>query len=663
MNQFDNPFHDLWLTEILSPQDFVRMFSPKIIEFSEDLFGTGNVVVRGRQGSGKSMLLRLLDTNTRVAYALSGEDCPIPPNRSFFCGSVNLTRANISSMSSRLPRNPESDDKEWAAATFSDILNLSLAVDLLRNLSELANRQRKEESLRSILEVDLSTKAQRQLCEDLNSDTSWYGIFEECKSVADILKTSRIRLDHYRAYFNFNLDDLDEEVLKTRAEVGEPASKLAESLRSSGIIPDDCLVYFKIDQHEELFELEAETGLGDVFRQVINKCLAGRDHRCAYRIGTRHYSWSQQVKIWGTSARLENLRDYSVVDIDGIFRRAENSKIGNKAFTSFAGDVFRRRLNAAGISELSSTGLVKQVFGATPLAPERASAFKIPQEKFRRKYPEHWASEWIELLVQLREDAPLDSKLGEAWLLQETQIQKRVARNGSLASSMPWQTRQWWKKERNEVAIMQLASESGQNMIWFGERHVINLSGGNILAFMSICRTIWSGWLRQMDEAKLAGTVVPSINRSIQTVGIYEASKLWVDKLREGQNGELRRKLVFQLAEWFVVTLKQDRSLSNPGHNGFSLLRTEFERDSPITQIIRSCRDYGDLIESPHTSKIRTGERVKWYLNPVLCPYFGLPHVRTKEPIYTDLAELKRVFSGEFRTASAARPENAELFE
>ena len=30
----------------------------------------------------------------------------------------------------------------------------------------------------------------------------------------------------------------------------------------------------KIDQHEELFELERETGLGDVFRQMINKALA-----------------------------------------------------------------------------------------------------------------------------------------------------------------------------------------------------------------------------------------------------------------------------------------------------------------------------------------------------------------------------------------------------
>ena len=663
MNNFDNPFHDLWLTEILNPKEFVQMFSPKIVEYSEALFGTGNVVVRGRQGSGKSMLLRLLDTNTRIAYAMSRERSPIPKGPQFFCSSVNLTSANISAMSSRMSRKPDAKERVWAAKNFSDILNYSLALDMLYNLSKLWERQQSDESLRLILATDLSRSAQLKFCEELNSDNSWYGVFHECRTVEHVLGTMRNRLDHYRAYFNFNLDHLDTRTQETTTEVGEPLSKLADSLRASGVIPDDCLAYFKIDQHEELFELEAETGLGDVFRQIINKALARRDHRSAYRIGTRHYSWSEQVKIWGTSAHLEDMRDYTVVDIDRIFRRPENPKIGDNAFRGFAQDVFQRRMSAANLAHPTSKNHIRDVFGVTPRPAERARAFRAREERSLQSYPRHWAQGWKELFVELREKEPLDSKLGEAWLRQRAQSKLSMNFDETLAQSMPWKTRTWWKKERNEVALMQLASESGQNLTWAGEQHIVALSGGNILTFMSICRTIWSGWLRQMDDAALAEISVPKIGPDEQKVGIYEASKLWVDKLREGQDGEQRRELVLKLGEWFSRTLREDKALSNPGHNGFSLRRSEFEKNDVINRTIRRCRDYGDLIESRHTSKTPSGDRIKWYLNPILCPYFGLPHVRTKEPIYTDLNRLRKVLAGSTFEDRSDDYVNPELFD
>ena len=86
MDRTNNPFHDLWLTEILKSEEFVQLFSPEVAKLAEDLFGKGNVVVRGRQGSGKSMLLRLLDANTRIAYAKSNERNPIPDKRKLYYG-------------------------------------------------------------------------------------------------------------------------------------------------------------------------------------------------------------------------------------------------------------------------------------------------------------------------------------------------------------------------------------------------------------------------------------------------------------------------------------------------------------------------------------------------------------------------------------------------
>lgn len=37
MQRHDNPFHDLWLTEILNPTEFVNMFSPHIVKHAAEL--------------------------------------------------------------------------------------------------------------------------------------------------------------------------------------------------------------------------------------------------------------------------------------------------------------------------------------------------------------------------------------------------------------------------------------------------------------------------------------------------------------------------------------------------------------------------------------------------------------------------------------------------
>ena len=589
MNRFDNPFHDLWLTEILNPDDFVQMFSPRIVEYADALFGTGNVVVRGRQGSGKSMLLRLLDTKTRVAYARANLPNPIPSTRNFICGSVNLTRSNFNAISARLPRQLTRAETDDAAATFSDFLNCHLARSLLRDILDLGRRQATESNLREIVRIDTSARAQKRLCAELNRDNSWYGAFSSCGTMAQLVERTQQRSDHYSAYFNFNIHELDSSVRQTRTPIGEPLSVLAECLRAAKVIPDDCFVYYKIDQHEELYELEKETGLGDVFRQLINRALAGRDRRSAYRIGTRHYSWTNQVKIWGTAGHLEDMRDYSIVDIDEMFRRPENPRIGDRAFRGFAEDVFRRRLAVAQIDDGGHTGsLVTEVFGRTPTARARARAFATPKARQRHRFPEDWAKGWTTLLAHLREEDPLDAKLGEAWLLQGAQQAAKVFADDRAAVDKPWRQRRWWLKERHEVALMHLASETGQNMTWAGDRHIIGLSGWNILAFMSMCRTIWSGWLRTQSDESLDGTDRPSIEQATQIVGIYEASKLWVDKLREGEDGDRRRTFILAVGEWFGQELRRDKALSNPGHNGFSLLQREFDRRT------RSTRRSGD---------------------------------------------------------------------
>ena len=164
---------------------------------------------------------------------------------------------------------------------------------------------------------------------------------------------------------------------------------------------------------------------------------------------------------------------------------------------------------------------------------------------------------------------------------------------------------------------------------------------------MSLCRAIWAAWLRGTSDDELRTIHLPRIDRGAQIIGIYEASRAWCDKLKEGADGENRTKFITALGSWFSQRIRHDKALSNPGHNGISLLQSEFEEHNFITDLIRNCRDNGDLIESIHTTKNPDAKpRIKWYLNPLLCPCFRIPHIRTKEPIYSTTGELQKIFDG-----------------
>ncbi|WP_266160394.1 hypothetical protein [Dyella silvatica] len=653
MERHDNPFHDLWLTEILNPSEFVQMFSPFVVKNMDELFGTTNVVVRGTQGSGKSMLLNLLSTTTRIAYERSsGEKYPWAGNgTTFIAAGIHLIRDNAKIVASRLSEIPEDRRENWAAATFADYVNYVLVQDMLFNVTLLAKEQAKDGCLKSQIEIKLSDDNERNFVEKLSSSNALFGYFSKCKSLDDVSKRVSERLQAYRRYFNFHHDKLDKDVDQTKTVIGEPMIVLAEALRDTGIIPSKTLFFLRIDQHEELYALERTSRYGDIFRKVINGLLALRDSRVSYRVGTRYYAWSEEVGIWGSGAALEHMRDYIYINLEEVFRRPENKRVGTP-FDNFAEDVFRRRLKASSfeLTEEQMARPLETVFGSSLPARERASRYGKP-EKPLLKIPKDWDPKWkVELEALWRKGDFLQAKLGGVWLRQELQQKKNFHRNRDLVAGYPWMEHaaRYWVKERNEAALIQMAGAAIQALVWCGKQNIIDLAGSNILSFMSICRAIWSAWLRNVsdkDLAELEGP--PSIWIEEQIIGINEASKIWFDKLREGLDGDRRTAFISALGSWFAKSIREDRALSNPGHNGFSLLRSDLESQSDIVQIIKNSLDHGDLIESDHTTKMKDQKpRKKWYLHPLLCPYFRIPYVRTKEPIYTSVEELEQRFRG-----------------
>ncbi|MBV5269850.1 MAG: hypothetical protein JZU55_08070, partial [Afipia sp.] len=77
MDRRINPFNELYVSETIRSTDFVRIFSPLVVDSAAPLFLPGNVVLQGVQGSGKSMLLSLLRPEVRTAYLHADVDFPL----------------------------------------------------------------------------------------------------------------------------------------------------------------------------------------------------------------------------------------------------------------------------------------------------------------------------------------------------------------------------------------------------------------------------------------------------------------------------------------------------------------------------------------------------------------------------------------------------------
>lgn len=634
-----NPFAESAITEHIAAEDFVRVFSPLIVSNATELFRHGNVVLRGTPGSGKSMLLALLRPETRMAYHRDGLEFPISNQSSrFISAGINLTQVGAQDIGNRLSqRNPSQQDKELPYI-FADFVNYHLAFDLIKNIQKFQGS-----GLAGLCaQVGLSCDPEklRQAVEKIANHECWFGYLMDITDTSDLLRRMEQRLRTYRSYFNHNLDALPSDFRETRSVIGEPVAAIGSVIRETGLIDDDVLVFVRVDQLEELYHLEQHYGLGAQFREVINKALAMRDRRVSYRIGTRGYAWEENLAVFATGSRLEQDRDFGVVDLDVILRRAENRRIWR--FPDIAGDIFKRRLVSAGynVKQNAPLDLLRQVFGRPLPRAELARIYAGANPERALDLDLDWPETWKSRLRTVAATSVLSAKLGSAWARQRG---KASVMSNPEDTPLPWEdhARRWWKKERQEQALMQIASRCGQRMIWSGDDDIVELSGGNILTFITLCKHIWQSWLRTPNPGT-GDSELPEINYSIQATGIYDASRSWVEKsIPQGYDGNSRARIVQKLAVHFAKELGEDNAMSNPGNNGISLTVDDYRANARIRAVLNLGSDFGDLMVSPHTSKLADKlPRIKWYIAPILSPFYRIPHVHTKEPIYISAQAL-----------------------
>jgi hypothetical protein len=633
-----NPFHEIYVTESIDSERFVKLFSPFLVDKAVALFEPGHVILKGLPGSGKSMLLSLLKPSIRIAYFENNVDFPVPKHLNKFIGAgINLKRSGVSDFGQRPV--DEKNGFEESPFYFADYLNYWTVLDILDSIDDLGDKNR---NLWKEIGIDSNGEKLNSFAKELAVDPCWNGYLSEIENYSELKTKLDKRIRIYRDFLNYNTDFIPDEVKSTKTVIGFPMTVLAKLLRSHGIISKETEIFVRIDQYEELAWLEDMPDHPErAYQQMIHKLLAMRDTSVSYRLGTRHFAWDETINIYGTSAKLEKGRHYIDISIDAILKRKENRKMW--IFPDFAEDILLKRIELSGLKfKKSKTGVLGVVFGRSEVPSEMAKRYVKSNSTKAVKLEESWPDDWKSFLLGLAKKDPFNARLGEAWVRQRGKAKKEVMYNIPKNENYPWNKKPWWKKERVGQALLQIASRNNQQLIWFGKDDIISLCGSNILAFLKICRSIWDVWIRDTQSNEDPDILV-SFDTAVQSIGVIEASNSWYADISKEKGGKYRQAFIRYLGTQLYKTLVEDISMSNPGHNGFSLDVEELEKATKLKKFLNEATDYGDLYDAPHTSKLTDKrERIKYYLNPILSPRFKIPSSHTKEPIYTNTKNVTK---------------------
>ena len=636
-----NPFQDLLVTELIENfTQYRQMFSEKILVGETlEVFQASNVVLSGPLGSGKSMLLNLVRYPV-IARWISDSGTPPTPIKllpAFFGISINLTRVGVSAFGRRsVAKSFGRDDEFYDASAAADFINHYLFREFTSGLKFL--REAKGRSLREWLQIDRECLSDDWIFPKLSKWSAWFDYYRGAKTLEELSERCTARLEVWRSFLNANIDKVPDSVWSTKSSDTVPLHEMGNLLELLGGGGGKKLPLFVvIDQYEELPKLNRPFGI--VLQRIVNTLVKARDPVVFYKIGARTYDWGKELRVWGSDSPIEVRRDYVVVDLGDVLMRKENSN--GWLFPKLATDVAYRRLTVQGHFKVRRSQ-IEDMLG--PWSPEKEAGLYF-RNKNRRVAVIPKISESVRgriIAICGKHASPLQLRLASAWAIE--QIQKRVPESVILSklSGRPW-SRQWWAKERKEIALIQIASFANQKRLYFGWNTVLYLSGANISAFLMICSEIWDSATR-MDVSPLRRKALPY---RVQSDGIWNASKNWYERDKiENAGGTRRYQVVNNLGSAIGDFVVRDLGISNPGHTGFSLRETDLfnsQEGQQVALFLNEAVSWAVFEERRHKSKQREGAaRRKWYLHPLISPTFSVPFRRVKEPFYAAIDQVSQ---------------------
>ena len=671
-NKHKNPFQELYLTEAIEdPELYWNWFSPAIITGqTEALYRPGNSILIGSNGAGKTMLLRLFSPQVQAAYLRHNVDLPIG-NDPLIGLSINFVHAGFGSLGQRrVDGDPEANQTQWALLA-GDLLNYHLLNELVETLLFL--KEPAAHQLAEHLGARITDDSLNSFAAWISSRDCWFGALADCLTFNKLKMKVRERLSTFRSFVNWNRAELPNWLLETKTAPALPLIEASTGLALHNLLPATTPLIVAVDQYETLLHIDYERepdpdrSLGHLLCRVVNTFLAARNPKVSYKVGVRPYAWGRELRLFGSDARVELGRDYQPVDLDEVLRRPEN--ITAWVFPRFAADVAERRL--AMLPGASVERPRRFADRLETLSPDD-EVEKYCRGEALRALPNmaDWPPAWRDFVALIYSQKKLRARLIAVWVFQQLDAGRELPPEPVADDkAAPWNA-PWWQKERIEAALTQVASDCRQRKLYGGWQDVLTLSGSNVLIFLSICREIWDLGMRADARTDRR---LEKYSPELQSQAIWSVAAAWLNKQDEFPGGSSRRRFVGRLGIGIRKALLADRALVYPGNTGFSVISDDLESpaQSDVRSFLENAADFGSLLKLPHTTKNKDRRRrTKWYLFPILCPNFDIPAIRTKEPYYADILEVRRWLATEmaieFRGPRAMRRTaenlNATLF-
>lgn len=668
-----NPFAISYLTEAsLSPDQLLDRYSFKPFDVTHEAVSqTSNIFLVGRNGVGKTMLLRIFDPQL-MKLILCGTTHELLQVRRALPPATVGVYLNLGAPIARVAqfRGPNETGEYWSSA-FGDYLNWVLFAEALGAVDAISSLPAWRDAAGATTPILTNRDFVADLLERLRHESS---DFDRVRSLEQLRALARDRIVGWTRFVN--RDPQQSNPPPGRLPLGVPLFHLVDSIRRAADVQQPFRLFVLIDQYEILYQ---ERNAID-FRPLVNKALylASRGGTgVEFKIGTRPYAYGN-LSLPGEGGRLQSSREFLEVNLD---------RYVDEIYPAFAGELFRKRMSVFSQERMPKSAPAS--FFPRLTAEEEGDAYVRGEARDMERHISPFVRAWEALGVsradchaivancELRGARPLHAVLacigitrwledpssgvpvgcspvgggvvesGSAYLRQLLLLVAERYRVGTAAASRGVDSLRRvdnFVRDTEEGALFQLASyHKNQKRIYAGFENLVTLSSNVALVLIEILRAAF-------DRLILSGrgSGGKAIEPRWQSEAVYRVAESWFNRIpKDCDFGEAQHRFLRGLG-LSMRLLQLHPAAPNPSPNGFSVEekpeqdseRSRTPRDDAVV-LLKEAVGWGLLEEDKHNDKTRgRARRRKFRLNRIFCPYFGLTINRKKDPVY--VADLDR---------------------
>lgn len=619
----------------------------------------------GRNGVGKTMLLTLFDSVFQKFLYSNTDDSQLSKEQKqkileLVPEEVIGIYSNIDSPQIRLTQfqGELQTDIGWKKI-FGDYYAHTLAkklIDTLENLSKLEKWREHnkvaefDENTLNLVSISYAARISTEL-PDAKNISSW----DELKQYID----SRIS-NWITAVSKLGADTFSGP--SETVQLITPLFYLLEELKNKGVIGEGCRLFIVIDQFETLYEHRKCIDFRPVFNLAMRQAARG-DTRIEFKIGVRPYGYKDNLEILDSNTKLDLEKECTEIFIDELasiyykdFIKDLTSKCLNKytAYKEYADNVssfFEKLSNVEEVGYYVSKSAKTDkhfslFFNDIKGNIKKQDAVDIIKE-YTKDIDQLNCKVYIETLMSIYAEKHLKQRgtnteslkleLKERYIGLQVIFSKKCTLH--IKSDEPvdldTRTKEYYKYKDIESGALFIIAAAYKNKpkVYSGYDTLVIASSGVVLHYVEIVSDAFNMYLLS-EESKKVGP----LPATIQSDALYNRSNRYFDAIPDKvPHGNSVIQFLKNLGNLFR-DIQLDTSLNKPYPNGFSLeenLLNKFEKNSTESDVITELLSYGFLEEDKHNDKNRLkGKRYKYYLNRLICPYFVIPLVHRKDPVY-----------------------------